>query len=185
MYDRQRLIDLFQTSGALRFGDFELASGRRSSYFLDGKLVTLQSEGLRLVSEGLLELLDDVEFDAVGGMSMGADPIVAGILTVAAERGRAMDGWLVRRQAKGRGTNKVVEGPVRKGARVVVIDDVVTTGGSALESVERIREAGGVVDLIVGVVDRCEGGAHNLEKAGIEFRSLLTVNDFGITPATV
>ncbi|MCH8829826.1 MAG: orotate phosphoribosyltransferase [Planctomycetes bacterium] len=185
MYDRQRLIDLFQASGALKFGDFTLASGRRSSYFLDGKLITLQSEGLKLVCEGLLELLHDVEFDAVGGMSMGADPIVAGMLTVAAETSRPLDGWLVRQQAKGRGTNKFVEGPVRQGAKVVVIDDVVTTGGSALKSVERIREAGGDVVLVVGVVDRLEGGAETFEKADLPFRSLLTVSDFGITPAPV
>ncbi len=185
MYDRQRLIDLFHASGALRFGDFTLASGRRSTYFLDGKLVTLQSEGLRQVSEGLLELLDDIEFDAVGGMSMGADPIVAGMLTVAAETSRPLDGWLVRKQSKGRGTNKYVEGPVRDGARVVVIDDVVTTGGSALESVDRIREAGGVVVHVVGVVDRLEGGAENFAKAGVPFSPLLTVNDFGITPNAV
>lgn len=185
MYDRQRLIDLFQASGALRFGDFTLASGRRSSYFLDGKLVTLQSEGLRQVSEGLLDLLADVEYDAVGGMSMGADPIVAGMLTVAAETSRPLDGWLVRKQSKGRGTNKYVEGPVREGARVVVIDDVVTTGGSALESVERIREAGGEVVCVVGVVDRLEGGAENFEKAGLPFRPLLKVTDFGITPNAV
>lgn len=184
-YNRQRLIDLFHANGALRFGDFTLASGRRSSYFLDGKLVTLQSEGLRLVAAGLLELLSDVEFDAVGGMSMGADPIVAGMLTVAAEIGKPLDGWLVRKQAKGRGTNKFVEGPVREGARVVVIDDVVTTGGSALESVERIREVGGEVVCVVGVVDRLEGGAQNFEDAGLPFRSLLTVSDFGITPASV
>ncbi len=185
MYNRQRLLDLFQASGALRFGDFTLASGRRSSYFLDGKLVTLQSEGLRQVSEGLLELMNDVEYDAVGGMSMGADPIVAGMLTVAAESGRPLDGWLVRKQSKGRGTNKYVEGPVREGARIVVIDDVVTTGGSAMESVERIREAGGEVVYVVGVVDRLEGGAETFEKASIPYRPLLTVKDFGIKPNPV
>lgn len=180
MYDRNRLIELFHSSGALKLGEFVLASGRTSNYFLDGKLVTLHSEGLRLVAEGLFDLLHDVEFDAVGGMSMGADPIVAGMLTVAAERGTALDGWLVRKQAKGRGTNKYVEGPVREGAKVVVIDDVVTTGGSALESVDRIREAGGVVVQVVGIVDRLEGGAENFAAHELPFRSLLTIRDLGI-----
>jgi orotate phosphoribosyltransferase len=180
MYDRNRLIELFKSSGALQLGEFVLASGRTSNYFLDGKLVTLHSEGLRLVSEGLFELLHDVEFDAVGGMSMGADPIVAGMLTVAAESGASLDGWLVRKQAKGRGTNKFVEGPVRAGARLVVIDDVVTTGGSAIESVERIREAGGTVVQVVGIVDRLEGGAENFAAHDLPFRSLLTIRDLGI-----
>jgi orotate phosphoribosyltransferase len=181
MYDRNRLIELFRISGALKLGEFVLASGRTSNYFLDGKLVTLHSEGLRLVAEGLFELLHDVEFDAVGGMSMGADPIVAGMLTVAAERGSVLDGWLVRKQAKGRGTNKSVEGPVREGAKVVVIDDVVTTGGSAIESVERIREAGGNVVQVVGIVDRLEGGAENFAAHKLPFCSLLTIRDLGIT----
>lgn len=180
MYDKKRLIELFQSSGALRFGEFVLASGRTSNYFLDGKLVTLESEGLRQVSLGLFELLADVEFDAVGGMSMGADPIVAGMLTVAAEQGRPLDGWLVRKEAKGRGTNKYVEGPVKEGAKVVVIDDVVTTGGSAIQSVERIREAGGQVVTVVGIVDRLEGGAENFAAADLPFRALLTIKDLGV-----
>lgn len=183
MYDRDRLIELFHSSGALRTGEFLLASGKTSHYFLDGKLVTLHSLGLRLVAEGLLELLADVDYDAVGGMSMGADPIVAGMLVVAAEQNRELTGWLVRQQPKGRGTNKFVEGPVREGAKVVVIDDVVTTGGSALKSVERIREAGGNVVQVVGIVDRLEGGAQNFAKAGLPFRALLTVKDLGIEPA--
>ena len=182
MYDRNRLIELFESSGALKLGEFVLASGRTSSYFLDCKLVTLNSEGLRQVCEGLFDLLGDIEFEAVGGMSMGADPIVAGMLTIAAERNIPLDGWLVRKQAKGRGTNKHVEGPVRDGAKVLVIDDVVTTGGSAIESVERIREAGGNVVQVVGIVDRLEGGAENFAQHKLPFRSLLTVRDLGITP---
>jgi orotate phosphoribosyltransferase len=88
----------------------------------------------------------------------------------------------VRKESKGRGTNKFVEGPVREGAKVVVIDDVVTTGGSAMQSVERIRDVGGDVVQVVGIVDRLEGGAENFATAGLPFRSLLTVHDLGITP---
>ena len=180
MYNRARLIELFQTSGALKFGEFVLASGRTSNYFMDAKLVTLEAEGLRQVSLGLFELLADLEFDAVGGISMGADPIVAGMLTVAAENNRPLDGWLVRKEAKGRGTNKYVEGPVKEGAKVIVVEDVVTTGGSALLSVERIREAGGQVVCVVGIVDRLEGGAAAFAAADVPFRSLLTVTDLGV-----
>ena len=181
MFDRQRLIDLFRER-ALRFGDFTLASGQKSTYYLDGKQITLHSQGLRLVSEGLLALLDDVAFDAIGGMSIGADPIIGGVLTVAAEQGRSIDGFLVRKEAKGHGTNRYIEGPVRPGARVVIVDDVVTTGGSSLQAAERAIEFGCRVVQVVGVCDRLHGGAANFAERGLSFRALLTVSDLGITP---
>jgi orotate phosphoribosyltransferase len=182
MYDRQRLIALFHER-ALKFGDFTLASGKKSTYYLDGKQITLHSEGLRLVSLGLLDLLKDVPFDAIGGMSIGADPIIGGVLTVAAEQNRSLGGFLVRKEAKGHGTNRFIEGPVRPGAKVIVIDDVVTTGGSALQAVDRIVEFGCEVVGVVGIVDRKEGGAANFAERKLPFRSLLTIEDFGIKPA--
>jgi orotate phosphoribosyltransferase len=181
MDDRARLIALFHER-ALKFGDFTLASGKKSTYYLDGKQITLHSEGLRLVSLGLLDLLADTPFDAIGGMSIGADPIIGGVLTVAAERGRSLDGFLVRKEAKGHGTNRFIEGPVQPGAKVIVIDDVVTTGGSSLLAVERIVEFGCEVVGVVGIVDRQEGGAANFAARGLPFRSLLTIEDFGIQP---
>ena len=181
MYDRGQLIELFRER-ALKFGDFTLASGQKSSYYLDGKQVSLHSSGLRLVSQGLLELLGDVEFEAIGGMSIGADPIVGGILTVAAETGRSIDGFMVRKEAKGHGTNRFVEGPVRPGAKVVIIDDVVTTGGSSLLAVDRVEEFGCKVVQVVGIVDRKQGGAKHFAARGLPFCSLLTIEDFGIKP---
>jgi orotate phosphoribosyltransferase len=181
MYDRQRLIALFHER-ALKFGDFTLASGKKSTYYLDGKQISLHSEGLRLVSLGLLDLLKDVPFDAIGGMSIGADPIIGGVLTVAAEQQKSLDGFLVRKEAKGHGTNRFIEGPVRPGAKVIVIDDVVTTGGSALQAVDRIVEFGCTVVGVVGIVDRKEGGAANFAARQLPFRALLAIEDFGITP---
>jgi len=181
MYERQRLIDLFRER-ALRFGEFTLASGQTSSYYLDGKQITLHSEGLRLVSLGLLELLDDVEFEAIGGMSIGADPIIGGVLAVAAERGRPLDGFLVRKEPKGHGTNRFIEGPVSPGAPVVIVDDVVTTGGSSLLAVDRVQEYGCRVVCVVGIVDRLQGGGESFAARSLPFRPLLTVRDFGIDP---
>ncbi len=181
MYDKEALVQLLKEK-ALKFGNFTLASGKQSSYYLDGKQVTLNSEGLRLACAGLLELLKDVEFDAVGGMSIGADPIVGGILVLAAQYGRKLDGFLVRKQPKDHGTQRFIEGPVKPGARVVIVEDVVTTGGSALKAVERVEEFGCQVVHIVGIVDRMEGGAENFANRGIPFKSLLTIEDFGITP---
>lgn len=181
MYDKARFLDLVRRR-ALQFGDFTLASGKKATYYLDGKQVTLDAQGLRMLSEGLLDLLADVEFDAVGGMSIGADPIVGGVLTVAAERGRSLRGFLVRKEAKGHGTQRFLEGPVEPGARVAIVEDVVTTGGSSLLAVERVKEFGAQPVVVAAIVDRLEGGRANFEKLGLEFRSLLTIRDFGIEP---
>src|SRR5690242_13132695 len=141
MKNRTRLIELFRRR-ALRFGEFTLASGKQASYYLDGKQITLHSEGLRLVSEGLLELLSGIDFQAIGGMSIGADPIIGGVLTAAGAQGRELIGFLVRKEPKGHGTQRFIEGPVQPGMKVVIVDDVVTTGGSSIQAIERIQEFG-------------------------------------------
>ena len=183
MYDKRELMGLFRER-ALKFGDFTLASGRKAKYYLDGKQVTLHSRGLRQVSLGLLELLRGVDFDAVGGMSIGADPIVAGVLTVAAEQGRDLKGFLVRKESKGHGTQKYVEGPLEPGEQVVIVEDVVTTGGSSLLAIDRVQEFGAKVVQVLAIVDRMEGGAAQFAARDVPFRSLLTIEDFGITPPT-
>lgn len=183
MYDRDRLIELFKER-ALKFGDFTLASGKKATYYLDGKQIILHSEGLRQVSEGLLDLVSDIEFDAIGGMSIGADPIVGGTITIAAERGQDMCGFMIRKEAKGHGTGKFVEGPVQPGDKVVIVDDVVTTGGSSLLAIDRIEEFGCQVVQVVAIVDRLEGAAANFGKRDLPLRSLLTIEDFGISPPT-
>lgn len=182
-YDRAELMELFRQR-ALKFGDFTLASGKKAKYYLDGKQITLHSRGLKLVSEGLLDLLQSVEFSAFGGMSIGADPIVGGVLTAAAARGRELNGFLVRKEAKGHGTGKFIEGPVAPGASVVIVDDVVTTGGSAIQAIERVEEFGCRVVGVVAIVDRMEGGRANFAARGLNLQSLLTIEDFGLTPPT-
>lgn len=181
MYDREKLIDLIRER-ALKFGDFTLVSGKKSTYYLDGKQITLHSAGVRLVGQGLLDLLKDVEFDAIGGMSIGADPIVGGVLAVAGEEGKDLAGFMVRKEAKEHGTKKYVEGPVQPGDKVVIIDDVVTTGGSALQAADRLIDFGCEVIMMVGIIDRMQGGAQNCEKRNLPFRTLLTIQDFGIEP---
>ena len=181
MFDREELISLFKER-ALKFGDFTLASGKKSTYYMDGKQITLHAKGLRLVSEGLLDLLSDVESDAIGGMSIGADPIIGGVLTVAAERDQPLIGVMVRKEAKGHGTQKYIEGPLEPGMKVVVIDDVVTTGGSSILACERIQKFGCEVVCVVGIVDRMQGGAANFAERNLPFRSLLSILDFGIEP---
>lgn len=181
MYNKERLIELFRER-ALKFGDFTLASGKKATYYLDGKQVTLHSEGLAQVCAGFLQLISAFDCDAVGGMSIGADPIVGGILTLAAGENRSLDGFLVRKEAKGHGTQKYIEGPVKTDAKVVIVEDVVTTGGSSLKAVERVEEYGCKVVAVLGIVDRMEGGKAAFEERNLSFQTLLTIQDFGIDP---
>src|SRR5262245_14309157 len=181
MQQRPRLIELFRER-ALKFGEFTLASGKKASYYLDGKQITLHSEGLSLVSEGLLELLHDFDFQAIGGMSIGADPIIGGVLAAGGAPGRALLGCRVGKERKGHGTQRYIEGPVQPGMKVVIVDDVVTTGGSSLQAIDRIQEFGCEVVQVVAIVDRLEGGAANFAARGLNLKSLLTIRDFGITP---
>ncbi len=181
MYDKNALKELFRER-ALKFGDFTLASGKKATYYLDGKQITLHSKGLKLVSEGFLELLNTDEVDAVGGMSIGADPIAAGVLSAAAANGQELLGFLVRKESKGHGTNKYVEGPVQPGMKVAIVEDVVTTGGSSLLAIERVEAFGCEVVQVLTIIDRMEGGAANFKDKGYAFESLLTIEDFGIMP---
>ena len=181
MYDKQALINLVREK-ALKFGDFTLASGKKAKYYLDGKQVTLDSQGARLVGEGILELLATDLPAAVGGMSIGADPITAAVVTMAGVHGLPLVGFMVRKEAKGHGTQRYIEGPVKPGDRVVIVEDVVTTGGSSLTAIERATEFGLVVPRVIAIIDRLEGGAAAFSQRGYAFSSLLTIEDFGIAP---
>ncbi|MGL4942468.1 MAG: orotate phosphoribosyltransferase [Thermoguttaceae bacterium] len=180
---KQQLIELVRER-SLRFGDFTLVSGKKATYYLDGKQVTLDSRGAALVGGAILDLLlaEGPLPDAVGGMSIGADPITAAVITMAAVRGHQLKGFMVRKQSKGHGTNKFIEGPVAAGDRVVIVEDVVTTGGSSLDAIEKCVDAGLVVTGVVAIIDRCEGGAAAFAARGYTLRSLLTIQDFGIAP---
>ncbi len=127
-------------------------------------------------------MLEGVDFQAIGGMSIGADPVIGGVLAAAGARGRELVGFLVRKEPKGHGTQRYVEGPVQPGMKVVIVDDVVTTGGSSLLAIDRIQEFGCEVVQVVVIVDRMEGGAADFAARGLNLKSLLTIEDFGITP---
>ena len=181
MYDKQALMALVRDK-ALKFGEFTLASGKKASYYLDGKQVTLDSQGAKLIAEGILDLLGPRLPTAVGGMAIGADPITAAVITMAGVRGLPLKGILVRKEAKGHGTQRYVEGPVHPGDDVVIVEDVVTTGGSSLQAIERVEAFGLKVQRVVAIIDRMEGGAQAFAAKGYEFSSLLTIRDFGIEP---
>ncbi|MDH3718131.1 MAG: orotate phosphoribosyltransferase [Planctomycetota bacterium] len=181
MYDRNALIELVREK-ALKFGEFTLVSGKQASYYLDGKQITLDAAGASLVAAGILEMLGDQLPDAVGGMSIGADPITGAVVTLAGTRNLPLRGFMVRKQAKEHGMQKYLEGPVQPGDQVVIVEDVVTTGGSSLLAIQRCEEFGLQVQAVIAIIDRLEGGRAAFEGAGYRFESLLTIRDFGIEP---
>ena len=165
---------------ALRFGDFTLASGKKANYYLDCRKLTLDSEGANVIAAGILELIKDDFPDAVGGMAIGADPITAAVITCAWQQNNPIKGFIVRKEAKAHGTGQQVEGPVEPGQTAVMMEDVVTTGGSSLRAIEHAREFGLNVDRIIAIVDRGDNSAEIFENVGVKFHSLLHVNDLGV-----
>ena len=157
---------------AYRYGQFTLASGRSSDHYVNCKPVALSGSGLALLSPAMLDLVEP-EAVAVGGLTLGADPLVSGVAMAAAQQGRALDALIVRKQAKGHGTGAWLEGPLPEpGARVTVLEDVVTTGGSSIKAVQQLREAGYSVKRVVTIVDREEGGSAAMTAADLELVSL-------------
>jgi orotate phosphoribosyltransferase len=168
---RQRLLALL-AGRAYRRGQFTLASGRESPHYVNCKPVSLSGEGLDLLGQLLLPLVEPAAA-AVAGLTLGADPLVSAVALRAALDGRSLDALIVRKEAKGHGTGAWLEGPLPEaGSLVTVLEDVVTSGGSALKAVERLRQAGYLVRRVVAIVDRGEGGEEALAEAGLELHSL-------------
>ena len=155
---------------AYKKGEFTLSSGKKSDHYVNCKPVTLTGRGLTLTS---LLMLKEVETDYVAGLTLGADPLVSGVSLVSALDGRFFNALIVRKEAKGHGTQAWIEGLLPpKGTKITVLEDVVTTGGSAIKAVEKLRDAGYVVDRVVSIVDRQAGGKDAMIEAKLELRSL-------------
>ncbi|HIA18486.1 MAG TPA: orotate phosphoribosyltransferase [Planctomycetes bacterium] len=182
VFDREALIELMREKKALEFGNFTLASGKQASFYLDCRKITLDSKGVNLVAAGMLDKLGDDLPDAVGGMAIGADPITAAVIMLSGQQNRPLKGFIVRKEAKAHGKGQAVEGPVQPGERVVILEDVVTTGGSSLQAIEQAEAFGLQVEGIIAIIDRLEGGAQAFQQRGYQLESLLTVRDFGIDP---
>ncbi|MCR9120483.1 MAG: orotate phosphoribosyltransferase [bacterium] len=181
MIEKGALVEMVR-SKALQTGDFTLASGKKAKFYLDCRKLTLDSAGGRMVAEAMLDYIGDNLPDAVGGMAIGADPITASILTLADVQGKSLRGFIVRKEAKAHGGKRDVEGPVESGDEVVIVEDVVTTGGSSVLAIEKARAFGLKVREVVAIVDRLAGGAEAFEKVGVGYHSLLTIRDLGIEP---
>jgi orotate phosphoribosyltransferase len=172
----QRLLALF-VDLAYQEGDFVLSSGQASPYYINGKLVSLTAEGALYLGQLLLARLPPGT-QAVAGLTLGADPLVTAVSVVSAYQNRPIPALIVRKEAKGHGTQAFIEGPsLPTGSPVVVLEDVVTTGKSAMQAVDRLRAVGYDVDRIIAVVDRLQGGAEFYQTQGIVFESLFTITD--------
>ena len=179
----RELIGLVEAK-ALKRGTFRLASGREASFYLDAKQVVLDAHGAMLVGQAILERLRSLGPlpAAVGGMSIGADPITSAVITMAGVEGLPLKGFMVRKEPKDHGTKKYVEGPVEPGQRVVIVEDVTTTGGSSLLAIDRVHEFGLVVERVVTVIDRLAGAKDAFAARGIPLESLVTIRDLGLEP---
>ncbi len=179
MSPRDRLKELFRDR-ALQFGDFTLASGKKSTYYVNSKKVLFHAEAITLLGEQLYDATKDLDFQAIGGLEVGAIPMAAAALTAFHRAGRHLEGFFVRKQAKEHGSKERLEGQVKAGDKVVVIDDVLTTGGSVVQAIEAVEALGASVVRVVCICDRLQGAREALAK--YDFRPLFTIRDFGISP---
>jgi orotate phosphoribosyltransferase len=178
MPDHDRLLSLLADRSARR-GHFTLASGRQSTLYIDARLTTMSPDGLALIGPLALARLSEAgwEVDSVGGLTLGADPVSYAIAYASALARRPVRAFTVRKEAKTHGTARLIEGPFRAADRVAVVEDVITTGGSALRAVDAVRAAGGVVVGVLALVDREEGGREALESAGLPVLALARATD--------
>lgn len=179
---RDDLID-FIKADAVFHGDFVLTSGKRASYYVDLRKVSLDHRVAPLIGQVMLDLIADVpDVQAVGGMTMGADPIAAAVLHQGAARGLAYDAFVVRKEPKDHGRGKQVEGPELAGKRVIVLEDTSTTGGSPLAAIAALEKAGAQIAAVAVVVDRSTGARERIEAAGYPYLAAIGLDDLGLEP---
>ena len=163
---------------AVVHGKVILSSGKEADYYVDLRRVTLDSIAAPLVGDVMLDLVKDWEFDAVGGLTLGADPVATAMMHIAAQKGKKIDSFVVRKAEKAHGLQRRIEGPDVKGKRVVAVEDTSTTGGSVLTAVEALREAGAIVVGVAVIVER--GAKGKVTEAGLEYRAAYSLQDLGL-----
>ena len=179
---KQQLID-YISADAVFHGDFTLTSGKQASYYVDLRRVSLDHRVAPLIGQVMLDLIADIpDISAVGGMTMGADPVAAAILHQGAARGANYDAFVVRKEPKDHGRGRQVEGPELDGKRVIVLEDTSTTGGSPLAAIEALEKVGAIIAGVAVVVDRDTGAKERIEAAGYPYFFAIGLNDLGLTP---
>lgn len=180
--DRERLMKIIREKSFRDGVDITLASGRKSTFYFNMKPTMMDPEGSLLLAGLTCEALEDSSADMIGGLEMGAVPIVSFAAPESFRRGKPISAFFVRKQAKGHGAQKQIEGLAEgetlEGKRIVIVEDVTTTGGSALQAADLVREAGGNVIQVLTLVDRQEGASETFEEAGMPFRAIFTADEF-------
>ncbi|NHB84587.1 orotate phosphoribosyltransferase [Tessaracoccus sp. HDW20] len=179
MTDRTDLIEHIRNLAVVH-GKVTLASGKEADYYVDMRRVTLDGEASPVVGRVMNELVSDLDFDAVGGLTLGADPVATSMLHAKAAAGGRLDAFVVRKASKAHGMQRQIEGTGVEGRRVLVVEDTSTTGGSALTAVRAVREAGGEVVAVAVVVDRGTGAAEAVAAEGLEYRYAVDLDDLGL-----
>ena len=171
---RQRVLELTTELGALTYGDFVLSSGQHSPYYFDGRLLSLDAEGAALLGAEFLQVARECGAAAIGGLTLGADPIVASVAVSSHIAGGApVRAFIVRKEAKEHGTGRLIEGPLAPGSSVVIVDDACSTGGSLFQAIAAAEAAGCTVAHVAAVIDRHQGGSDELRRRGYAFTALL------------
>jgi orotate phosphoribosyltransferase len=163
---------------AVVHGKVILSSGKEADYYVDLRRITLDAVAAPLVGEVMLELTKDLDYEAVGGLTLGADPVATAMMHVAAQKGRKLDAFVVRKSEKAHGLQRRIEGPDVKGKRVLAVEDTSTTGGSVLTAVEALKNEGAIVVGVAVIVER--GAAPKIEEAGLEYRAAYSLTDLGL-----
>ena len=163
---------------AVVHGKVILSSGKEADYYVDLRRITLDATAAPLVGEVMLDLTKDLDFDAVGGLTLGADPVATAMMHVAAQKGRKLDAFVVRKSEKAHGLQRRIEGPDVKGRKVLAVEDTSTTGGSVLTAVEALKEAGAIVVGVAVIVER--GAGQNVRDTGLNYRYLWSLDDLGL-----
>lgn len=173
---KEELLEIIRRE-SIQFGDFTLASGQKSKYYIDIRRTSLYPQGLNLISRIILNEIDCLNIDSIGGPTIGADPIVSGVVLLSAGTKKPLGGFLIRKEKKGHGTGKKIEGCFSKGSKTVLVEDVITSGASTINAIAAIEAEGGEVLMVIAVIDRMQGGREKIEKEGYKFKSLFTSSD--------
>ncbi|HJR36751.1 MAG TPA: orotate phosphoribosyltransferase [Nocardioidaceae bacterium] len=179
MSDRDALLDQIRTKAVVH-GTVTLSSGNEADYYVDLRRVTLDAQAAPMIGRTMLELTEGWEYDAVGGLTLGADPVAVAMLHAAAAQGRELDAFVVRKAEKTHGLQRRIEGPDVAGRRVLAVEDTSTTGGSVLTAVEALREAGADVVGVAVIVDRATGAKERVEAEGCDYRYAFGLDELGL-----
>lgn len=176
---KQKLLSLLK-SRALIFGDFTLSSGQKSSYYIDLRLISLYPEGVYYLAKIILDMIASEDIDAVGGPTLGADPILGAVAAISFLEGKPLSTFIVRKEPKSHGTGKLIEGELKAGSKVVIIDDVITTGKSTFQAIQAAEELHCRIVRVIAVVDREQGGGKKLQELGYRFTPIFTLRELGL-----